>query len=114
MGCRPLFGARASMWSAREVLVFEEFHISENKFPMAEGRVHVERFCAFGCATLDDAAATLLAGWLVTVTSDNVPHELHLRDCAVTTAGFKDIMQTLVKNDTFPGGGGEVPWQRPQ
>lgn len=93
-------------------VVFEDFDISQNPIPteqlesifsaIADGGVHVERFRAFGCATLDDAAATLLAGWLAGVTEETAPYELHLSDCAVTTDGYKALVQALEENDTFP------------
>lgn len=93
-------------------VVFEDFDISQNPIPteqlesifsaIADGGVHVERFRAFGCATLDNAAATLLAGWLAGVTEDTAPYELHLSDCALTTDGYKALVQALEENDTFP------------
>mmetsp|Transcript_5568 Transcript_5568/g.13745 ORF Transcript_5568/g.13745 Transcript_5568/m.13745 type:complete len:525 (+) Transcript_5568:420-1994(+) len=95
-----------------EVLIFEDFDISQNRLPaeqlegifsaLADGGVHVERFRAFGCPTLDDQAATLLAGWLAGVTKENVPFELHLSDCAITADGFRDLMKAFEENDAFP------------
>jgi len=93
-------------------VVFEDFDISQNPIPtaqleaifsaIADGGVHVERFRAFGCATVDNAAATLLAGWLAGVTEETAPYELHLSDCAITTDGYKALVQALDENDTFP------------
>jgi len=95
-----------------ETLVLEDFDISENRLPadqlegivsaLSDGDVHVERFRAFGCPTFDDQAATLLAGWLAGVTSETAPFEIHLSDCAITAAGFRDLMKALEENDAFP------------
>jgi len=95
-----------------ETLVFEDLDISQNKVStdsleaifsvLADGGVHVERFRAFGCPTLDDQAATLLAGWLAGVSSENAPFELHLSDCAITTDGYVDLVKALEENEAFP------------
>ena len=48
----------------------------------------VERLKFFGCPTFDDAAARLLADWLMHLQEGVVPSEVHLSDCAITTTGF--------------------------
>lgn len=97
-----------------KTLVFEDFDISQNPIPTeqlesifglltdAECKVQVERFRAFGCATLDNAAAVLLAEWLRNVTKDTAPFELHLSDCAITGDGYTEIVRAIEANDTFP------------
>eukprot|EP00439_Symbiodinium_sp_Y106_P023112 s2952_g2.t2 len=67
--------------------------------------IHIERLRAFGIATFDDTAAILLSGWLQgrgRVTASNVPHEMHLSDCALTAVGFRAIMDALTDNEVFP------------
>jgi len=96
-----------------KVVVFEDFDISQNKIPfdqlsdlfstLTDGSVHVERFRCFGVPTLNDEAATMLAGWLADVADDNVPFEMHLSDCAITKDGFEEIMQAVENNSAFPG-----------
>mmetsp|Transcript_44788 Transcript_44788/g.103472 ORF Transcript_44788/g.103472 Transcript_44788/m.103472 type:complete len:465 (-) Transcript_44788:118-1512(-) len=95
-----------------QMLVFEDFDISQNTIPIeqwealfsaiADSNVVVERFRAFGCATMTDEAATFLAGWLAGVTQETVPFELHLSDCAITSDGFHDLAKALEENDAFP------------
>jgi len=99
--------------SAGEVLVFEDFDISQNRLPseqlegifqaIADGGVQIERFRAFGCPTINDEAATVLASWLAKVTRETCPFELHLSDCAITADGFREMMKALEENDAFPG-----------
>lgn len=98
---------------AGEMMIFEDFDISENRLAgdqlatifgiLADGTVHVERFRAFGCPTLNDEATTFLAGWLAGVAPETAPFELHLSDCAITSEGFYDLMKTLQENAAFPG-----------
>merc|ERR1719343_810998 len=121
--CRELEARIEEHKDSGEVLVFDDFDISENKIPtnhlesifaaLADSGVHVERFRAFGCATLDDAAATLLSGWLASVTAENCPYELHLSDCALTSDGFQAIMSALIDNDTFPAADPKAPSRGP-
>lgn len=95
-----------------ETLKFEDFDISQNAIPtehletmfnsISSPSVHIERLRAFGIATFDDTAAILLSGWLQGVTASNVPHEMHLSDCALTAVGFRAIMDALTDNDVFP------------
>eukprot|EP00931_Biecheleriopsis_adriatica_P113699 TRINITY_DN8886_c0_g1_i1.p1 TRINITY_DN8886_c0_g1~~TRINITY_DN8886_c0_g1_i1.p1 ORF type:complete len:509 (-),score=121.46 TRINITY_DN8886_c0_g1_i1:62-1588(-) len=95
-----------------EKLIFEDFDVSQNKIPgeylerifsaLNDSMVHVERFRAFGCPTLDDVAATMMFGWLVGVTAENVPMELHLSDCAITADGFQALMKSFTENDAYP------------
>ncbi|CAE7643290.1 unnamed protein product [Symbiodinium sp. CCMP2592] len=95
-----------------ETLKFEDFDISQNAIPtehletmfnsISSPSIHIERLRAFGIATFDDTAAILLSGWLQGVTSSNVPHEMHLSDCALTAVGFRAIMDALTDNDVFP------------
>jgi len=99
--------------SSGKTVVFEDFDISQNVIPseqlegifaaLADGGVHVQRFRAFGCPTLNDQAATFLAGWLAGVTRETVPYELHLSDCAITSDGFRDLAKALEENEAFPG-----------
>eukprot|EP00928_Gymnodinium_smaydae_P044112 TRINITY_DN29449_c0_g4_i1.p1 TRINITY_DN29449_c0_g4~~TRINITY_DN29449_c0_g4_i1.p1 ORF type:complete len:520 (-),score=95.51 TRINITY_DN29449_c0_g4_i1:111-1670(-) len=96
-----------------KVAVFEDFDVSQNKIPaeqlaelftiLADGGVHIERFRAFGIPTLDDEAASIMAGWLAGVEEENVPYEIHLSDCAITSNGFLELIEALEQNDAFPG-----------
>jgi hypothetical protein len=92
--------------------VFEDFDISQNLIPpeqfeemcsaLADSRVQVERFRAFGSPGLDDQAALLLAGWLVAVSQEMAPFEMHLSDCAIQTEGFLELTKAFQENDAFP------------
>mmetsp|Transcript_25083 Transcript_25083/g.66332 ORF Transcript_25083/g.66332 Transcript_25083/m.66332 type:complete len:658 (-) Transcript_25083:174-2147(-) len=62
----------------------------------------VERFRFYGCATFDDEAMGVLANHIAGLSADNVPLELHLSDCAITTAGFKLLMHALDESPHFP------------
>ena len=62
----------------------------------------VERLKFFGCPTFDDAAARLLADWLMHLQEGVVPSEVHLSDCAITTTGFLAIMKAVYWNDNIP------------
>jgi len=96
-----------------KILVFEDFDISQNPIPfeqleslfglLSDSAVQVERLRSFGMPTLDDAAAILLSSWLQQVTSETIPFELHLSDCALTAVGFKAVMEALSENAVFPG-----------
>jgi len=95
-----------------QMLVFEDFDISQNPIPneqiemmfslLTDTTVQIERLRAFGIPTLDDAAAVMLSGWLQGVVPETAPTELHLSDCAITAVGFKAIMEALSENGTFP------------
>jgi len=95
-----------------QMLVFEDFDISQNPIPneqiemmfslLTDTMVQIERLRAFGIPTLDDAAAVMLSGWLQGVVPETAPTELHLSDCAITAVGFKAIMEALSENGTFP------------
>eukprot|EP00435_Cladocopium_sp_Y103_P032462 s2133_g8.t1 len=95
-----------------QMLVFEDFDISQNHIPneqiemmfslLTDTTVQIERLRAFGIPTLDDAAAVMLSGWLQGVVPETAPRELHLSDCAITAVGFKAIMEALSENGTFP------------
>jgi len=110
--CEELVAQIEEKRAVGEVLVFEDFDISQNpiSFEHLEGifnaltdsSVQVERLRAFGVPTLDDMAASLLAGWLHEVTQETAPFELHLSDCAITEVGFRAIMEALSDNATFP------------
>jgi len=92
--------------------VFEDFDISQNLIPLeqfkeicsvlADPRVQVERFRAFGSPGLDDQAALLLAGWLRAVSKDMAPFEMHLSDCVIQNEGFLELTKAIVENDAFP------------
>eukprot|EP00811_Abedinium_folium_P035419 NODE_8211_length_1514_cov_5.154290.p1 GENE.NODE_8211_length_1514_cov_5.154290~~NODE_8211_length_1514_cov_5.154290.p1 ORF type:complete len:430 (+),score=103.99 NODE_8211_length_1514_cov_5.154290:81-1292(+) len=91
---------------------FEDFDISQNKLS-ADGFesifyilqatcVKVQMLRAFGCPTLNDHAMISIAGWLANVTSETVPQELHLSDCALTTEGFTHFIAAVEGNAAFP------------
>mmetsp|Transcript_133406 Transcript_133406/g.259737 ORF Transcript_133406/g.259737 Transcript_133406/m.259737 type:complete len:605 (-) Transcript_133406:135-1949(-) len=111
--CNELQAKVDELKAAGDMLTFEDFDISENRVAedgfesilgiLADGVVHVERFRAFGCPTLNDEAASFLANWLLGVTRETTPFELHLSDCAITSDGFHDLMRALQDNDAFPG-----------
>lgn len=120
---RQLLDRIESSKSAEKTLVFDDFDISENKVlaehlasifeAFTDEGVHVERFRAFGCPTLDDSAAYLLSDWLSRVKSENVPYEIHLSDCAITTDGFQAISNALAENDAFPAPDPKFPRRGP-
>jgi len=93
-------------------VIYEDFDISQNMIPteqlsdlfaaLADTDVQVERLRAFGVPTLDDEAASALAGWLSGVTTETAPFEMHLSDCAITEGGFEQIVQAVEENETFP------------
>ena len=58
----------------------------------------VERFRFYGCVTFNDEAIGILATHIAGLSADNVPLELHLSDCAITTDGFKLLMHALDEN----------------
>jgi len=111
--CNELQAKVDELKAAGDMLTFEDFDISENRVAedgfesilgiLADGVVHVERFRAFGCPTLNDEAASFLAGWLIGVTRETTPFEMHLSDCAITTTGFSDLVKALQDNGAFPG-----------
>lgn len=91
---------------------FDDVDIAQNPIPydqfelffstLSTSGVLVERLRLFGCATMDDSAALLLADWLRLTTAENCPHELHISDCALTSDGFSAIMDAIAGNDAFP------------
>lgn len=95
-----------------QALVFEDFDIAQNLIPaerfeemfsmLSVNNVHIKRFRAFGCPTLDDHVAAMMACWLATVTQENAPIELHLSDCAITSEGFVALSEALDGSDAFP------------
>jgi len=96
-----------------KTMVFEDFDIAQNSIPFEQtetlfgllcgSAVQVERLRCFGMPTLDDSGMIVLSGWLQQVTSETMPFELHLSDCAVTAVGFRALMEALAENATFPG-----------
>jgi hypothetical protein len=111
--CTQLIAKIDEEKAAGKTCVFEDFDISQNVIAtenletifstLADGGVQVERFRCFGCPTLNSEAMELLAGWLSGVTEESMPYELHLSDCAITTDGYKKLVQALEGNDAFPG-----------
>ena len=93
--------------------VFEDFDISQNSLAttdldhifclLAHSCVHVERLRAFDITTLNDEVCTMLAAWLNSVSGNNVPCELHLSGCAISTEGCQEIVKALERNNAFPG-----------
>jgi len=91
---------------------FHDFDISQNPIPydqfdqlftaLTTAGSRVERLRFFGCATLDDAVALLLAEWLRTTTVETCPQEMHISDCALTSDGFGMIVDAIEINDAFP------------
>ncbi len=69
---------------------------------LVDSRVQVERFRAFGCPTINDVVALLLAGWLSSVTDDMASFEMHLCDCAIQTDGFLELVKAFAENEAFP------------
>jgi len=63
---------------------------------------HVERFKAFGCPALNDAAASSLADWLARANGEAMPSEVHLSDCAITSEGFEALATALEENEALP------------
>eukprot|EP00930_Biecheleria_cincta_P033997 TRINITY_DN2352_c0_g1_i1.p1 TRINITY_DN2352_c0_g1~~TRINITY_DN2352_c0_g1_i1.p1 ORF type:complete len:583 (-),score=134.52 TRINITY_DN2352_c0_g1_i1:76-1773(-) len=98
--------------AAGEAVVFDDIDISQNRLAtdqfeaifsaLTEGDVHVEQLRTFGCPTLDDEAAGIIANWLAAVTSENTPFEMHLSDCAITAAGYEKMMTAFQENEAFP------------
>lgn len=62
----------------------------------------VIRFRLFGCPTLDDNVAAILADYLRQVGPHRAPSEMHLSDCAITSFGFTTIISALEETDTYP------------
>eukprot|EP00931_Biecheleriopsis_adriatica_P101654 TRINITY_DN76748_c0_g1_i1.p1 TRINITY_DN76748_c0_g1~~TRINITY_DN76748_c0_g1_i1.p1 ORF type:complete len:559 (+),score=93.23 TRINITY_DN76748_c0_g1_i1:40-1677(+) len=83
-------------------IVFEDFDLSENLISLEAFRrifdllsdqaIQVERLRLFGCATIDDEVCCMIAGWLETVQDRYKPLEIHLSNCAITDAGFEDLL----------------------
>mmetsp|Transcript_91197 Transcript_91197/g.174940 ORF Transcript_91197/g.174940 Transcript_91197/m.174940 type:complete len:389 (-) Transcript_91197:61-1227(-) len=104
---------------AGQTVAFEDFDIAQNPLPydafevlfatFASNNVRVERIRLFGCATLDDSVAHLIAGWLQGCSPETCPYELHLSDCAMTTEGFDVIMQAIESNDAWPFSTKRIP-----
>jgi len=98
--------------SEDKTTIFEDLDISQNAIPreqftdlfavLADSQVQVERFRAFGCPTLGDEVALLLAGWLSSVASGMAPFEMHLSDCAIQTTGFLELCKAFEENQAFP------------
>lgn len=91
---------------------FDDIDVAQNPIPydqfdtffstLSTSGILVERLRLFGCATMDDSVAMLLADWLRLTTPENCPHELHLSDCAMTSDGFTAIMDAIEGSDAFP------------
>mmetsp|Transcript_51471 Transcript_51471/g.122408 ORF Transcript_51471/g.122408 Transcript_51471/m.122408 type:complete len:431 (-) Transcript_51471:70-1362(-) len=94
-------------------IMINDFDISQNHIPatdfeallmtLIQASVKVQRFRLFGCPTIDDTAAIVLAEYLQKVLPEHAPYEVHLSDCALTTMGFDVIMDALDQNGAaFP------------
>lgn len=91
---------------------FENIDLSQNHIPLEDFETffgvlsscgaQVERLKLFGCPTLDDAVAELLAGWISGLRDGAVPTELHLSDCAISTDGFRALIDALESNEHVP------------
>lgn len=91
---------------------FENIDLSQNNIPLEDFETffgvlsscgaQVERLKLFGCPTLDDAVAELIAGWISGLRDGAVPTELHLSDCAISTNGFRALMDALENNEHVP------------
>lgn len=97
---------------ANETVGFEDFDIAQNPLTYEQWDVlfstlqttgvRVKQIRLFGCPTLDDNVATLIANWLSSVTPETCPYEFHISDCALTTAGFEEIIGAIEGNDAWP------------
>ncbi|CAK0825299.1 unnamed protein product [Prorocentrum cordatum] len=64
--------------------------------------VPVAKLRLFGCPRFNDEAAAHLAQLLALATPETAPAELHLSDCAITTAGFLALMRAVEEGDVYP------------
>jgi len=91
---------------------FDDFDVSQSNVH-AEGfeeifmqliisEARIERFKAFGCPALNDSVVKSMADWLSRASSEAMPAELHLSDCAITSQGFEALAQALEASEALP------------
>lgn len=61
----------------------------------------VKRLRVFNC-TFGDEVCDKIGEWLGAAGVGEVPSELHLSDCSMTTEGFQAIMQGIESNENIP------------
>jgi len=102
-----------------ENVIVSDLDLSQNKLTLEQWsqittalstvNARVLRFRLFGSASLNDDVMVHIADYLAGLTEKEAPTEMHLSDCAITTAGFAYFMEKIESVDYLPlksGAGG--------
>jgi len=95
-----------------EGIVITDLDLSQNRLTVEQwsqvttaldtSGARVMRFRLFGSPTLDDDVVRVIAEYLGSRTTKEAPLEMHLSDCAITTAGFEYLMDKLEDVEYLP------------
>mmetsp|Transcript_56314 Transcript_56314/g.157950 ORF Transcript_56314/g.157950 Transcript_56314/m.157950 type:complete len:369 (-) Transcript_56314:23-1129(-) len=103
---------RLAAGEGAEPLVIADLDVSQNPLTgeqfeslftqLGSHHARVLRFRMFGCPTLNDDVARVIADYFRLLTPERAPTEMHLSDCAITAEGFGHIMSAFEETEVYP------------